>query len=49
MLAFTGGEVGGGEEGGAKALAGTGGDWSGAAGELGAEVGIEVDDSPFSS
>jgi len=45
-LAFIG-EVGSeGEEG---ALAGTGGAWSGAAGELGAEVGMGVDDSPVSS
>jgi hypothetical protein len=48
MLAFIGGEVGG-EEGGVGALAGTGGAWSGAAGELGAEVGMDVDDSPVSS
>ncbi len=47
-MAFIGGEVGGGE-GGVGALAGTGGAWSGAAGELGAEVGMGVDDSPVSS
>jgi hypothetical protein len=50
MLAFIGGEVGGGEGGvGAGALAGTGGAWSGAAGELGAGVGMGVEDSSVSS
>jgi hypothetical protein len=51
MLAFIGGEVGGGEEEGVGAgpLAGTGGAWSGAAGELGAGVGMGVEDSSVSS
>jgi len=47
MLAFIGGEVGG--EGGLGALTGTGGAWSGAPGELGAGVGVDVDDSTVSS
>jgi hypothetical protein len=48
MLAFIGGEVGGGEAG-VGALTGTGGAWSGAAGELDAEVGMDINDSPVSS
>ena len=47
MLAFIGGEVGG--EGGLEALTGTGRAWSGAPGELGAEVGMDIDDSTISS
>ena len=48
MLAFIGGEVGGGE-GEVGALTGTGEAWSGAARELDAEVGMDIDDSPVSS
>ncbi len=47
MLAFIDGELGG--KGGLGVLTGTGGAWSGAAGELGAGVDMDVDDSPVSS